>query len=89
MRVAMKLTDMASVDILKVLLSQEPKSPMDLADAIDKEPQTVRNALVHLKSTGLIKRVGYGKYTITDLGREVLKRQSQPSPSQNLGESRT
>jgi len=87
MRVAMKLTDMASVDILKVLLSLEPKSPMDLAQEIDKEPQTVRNALVHLKSTGLVKRVGYGKYTITDLGREVLKRYSQPSNVQGSKES--
>ena len=83
-----KKVRMSALKILKALLSQEPKSPMDLAIEIDREPQTVRNTLVHLKALDLIERLDYGKYTISQFGREYLNRISQPSTDQSSGESR-
>lgn len=72
--------------ILKALMSNEVKSPKDLYMEIDREPGTIRNTLPRLKRMGMIKQPDYGKYVITDFGREYFKRISQPSTLQDSKE---
>lgn len=66
--------------ILKALMSNATKGPKEIAIETNRQPGSVRNALVHMTAESLIKRVDYGKYTITDLGREEYARLSR-SPS--------
>ena len=70
-------TDMVALDILKTLLSGESLTASQISRKVDAAPQTVRNALVHLKATSLVKRVGW-EYTITELGKEVWEANRTP-----------
>ena len=75
---------MAARGILKLMMSGRILGPHQISKELDIAPQTARNHVVHLRGTGLLKRVGYGKYQITDLGKEVFKQiQSQPSNDQS------
>ena len=73
--------------ILKVLMSNKVMGPKQIAMEIDREPGTVRNNLVHMKAQNLVKRVDYGKYEITELGRECYYRLSDPSNDPSSEES--
>jgi len=69
--------------ILKALMSNQPKGPKEIAIEIDRQPGSVRNALVFMKQESLIKRTDYGKYTITVIGRKEFARLSQSPPIQS------
>lgn len=71
--------------ILKALMSNQSKGPKEIAIEIDRQPGSVRNALVYMKQEALIKRVDYGKYTITDFGKKEYARITQSPPSQSCG----
>ena len=71
-------TDMVALDILKILLSGESLTARQISRKVDAAPQTVRNALVHLKSTSLVHREK-GEYTITDLGIHVWNINRSPT----------
>ena len=58
--------------ILKVLHSRRTMSPKEIAIELDQYPQ-IRNTMVHLRGLGLISRVGYAKYQITEWGIEFSK----------------
>ena len=62
-------------------------SPKQIAIKLDIAPQTARNNIGFLYQTGHITREGYGKYSIADLGLEVLRRlELQPSNDQSREE---
>jgi len=69
----LKLTQTVALDILRVLLSAEVMKAERIAVKIDGVPQSVRNNLVWLKQEGLVKRVSYAHYQITDLGKWTLE----------------
>ena len=71
-------TDMVALDILKILLSGESLTARQISRKVEAAPQTVRNALVHLKSTSLVHRKK-GEYTITDLGIHVWNINRSPT----------
>ena len=74
--------------ILKALLSNQPKGPKEIAIEIVRNPGTVRNRLVFMLDENLIQRVDYGKYTITELGREEYDRITQSLKDQSSGGTR-
>ena len=86
MKDILRLSNVVARDILKLLLNGSSLSPRQLARKLDVPPQSVRNALVHLKATSLVDNRNYGEYTITELGREVIERLSQPSDDQSSEE---
>ena len=63
--------------ILRALMSGKSKGPKEIAIEINRVPGTVSNNMVFMHQEGLIERIDYGKYTITDLGREEFARISQ------------
>lgn len=63
--------------ILKALMSKQPKAPKELAIEIDRDPATVRNTLVFMVQESLVRRIDYGQYTITELGKEEFNRLMQ------------
>lgn len=69
----LRLSDMVARDILKILLSGRIMGPKEMATELDVAPQSTRNAVVTLNSLKLIERERYGKYKITEFGREILE----------------
>lgn len=74
---ATRRTRTAVYKILQALMSGQNKGPKEIAVEINRVPGTVSNNLVFMKDEGLIRQPDYGKYIITDLGREEYARLSQ------------
>ena len=70
---------MSARAILRLLLSGETLSPKAIAMKLDIAPQTARNNINFLYQTGHLERVGYGKYKISELGKEIIDRLLNPS----------
>lgn len=82
------LNKLSARAMLRHLLSGATLSPKQIAINLDIAPQTARNTIGFLYSTGHVERVSYGKYRISDMGRRVLKElESQPSDDQSVGEN--
>lgn len=69
--------------ILKALMSNQTKGPKEIAIEIDRQPGSVRNAMVFMNQENLITRTDYGKYTITEMGRKEFERILQSLPNQS------
>lgn len=54
-------------DVIRVLRNaEEPLQPKDVAAALGKKSGAVRELLSQMSRQGLVKNVGYGKYTVPD-----------------------
>ena len=69
--------------ILETLMADQIKGPKEIAGDIDRVPGTVSNNMVFMHHEGLIKRIDYGKYVITDFGRKEYARLSQSLKDQS------
>lgn len=70
---------MSARAILRLLLSGETLSPKEVAMKLKIAPQTARNNIGFLYGTGHLERVSYGKYKISELGKEIIHRLLDPS----------
>ena len=57
----------------------ETLSPIELGRIIGKATKTVRNELPNLINSGLVERVGKGKYRITAVGLRFTEKEVAPS----------
>jgi len=55
----------------------EPVTPTQISLATGLSYSTVQHGLRVLMASGLVRRVGHGKYTLTDKGREAVQQAVQ------------
>lgn len=60
--------------ILELLADEGERSYSEIRDGLGLSNETMSNRLYQrLIPYGLVRRVGYGRYTITDVGEEALR----------------